>query len=230
MPHPSHTPPSLELRGLSAGYSTRRAPVLDAVSVVVGPVGTVRVGGANGAGKSTLIEVASGYLRPFAGSVRVAGAAATSRHARQVRRVCRTVPALYPQLSVAEHLDLAGTARGVDVAEGRRRAAAYGLDPWLDREAQELSTGNARKLWFLVCTLGPFAVALLDEPFNGLDEEARATMCDEIERWSRTRSVVVVAHEVPVGLRVDDEVVLQRPERSQEGSVGGETLGSTMPS
>ncbi len=227
MPVPSHPAPSLELIGVSAGYDPRRPPVLDDLSVSVPSHGVHRLLGHNGAGKSTFVEVASGHLRPRSGVVRVCGLEASDPGARALRRVCRTTPALYPLLTVAEHLELASVARGVPVGEATSRAVGYGLEPWLDREAKELSTGNARRLWFVICTLGEFRVVLLDEPFNALDDATRSTMTQEITGWALDRAIVIVAHEPPSALVVSGEIVLTSRRRAgQLESVAVDAVGA----
>jgi branched-chain amino acid transport system ATP-binding protein len=57
----------LELRGIEAGYGGHI--VLRDVSLAVKPGTVVAVLGPNGAGKTTLLRVASGLLRPSAGTV-----------------------------------------------------------------------------------------------------------------------------------------------------------------
>ncbi len=209
MPVPKNPSAALDVAHLTAGWSTRRAAVLDDVSLTIPDAGVHRLAGANGAGKSTLIECGSGYLVPWSGTVTVSGRDAAAPEARALRRTCRTTPALYPVLTVAEHLEVAATARGAALGPVHERAERYRLTPWLDREARELSTGNCRKLWFVLCTLGSFTLALLDEPFNGLDDEARTLMCEEIAQWSSDRAVVVVAHEPPPQLRVASEIAIK---------------------
>jgi len=185
------------------------------VSLQVPTTGLFHLRGANGAGKSTVIELASGYLAPWTGQVTVCGVGAASTDARSARRVCRTTPALYPVLTVEEHLDVACRARGSSLSEAIERADTYGLTPWLDREVRELSTGNLRKLWFIVCTLGAFSLALLDEPFNGLDDVTRHIMGEEITTWSAHRAVIVVAHEPPMALSRARELLLATPRHTQ---------------
>lgn len=211
MVHPTDNAAALVLARVTAGYSSRVPPVLDQVSVHVPTTGLFRLCGANGAGKSTVIELASGYLTPWSGQVTVCGVDAASADARSRRRVCRTTPALYPVLTVEEHLDVACRARGSSLGEAIARADTYGLTPWLGREVRELSTGNLRKLWFIVCTLGDFSLALLDEPFNGLDDVTRHVMGQEITTWSEHRAVVVVAHEPPPALARARDILLAPP-------------------
>lgn len=86
---------ALRFDGVSAGY-VEGADVLDDVSLSLSVPGVVHLLGENGCGKSTLVELASGYLAPRVGQVRVFGEPAHSAGARRRRRVCRSRPALFP--------------------------------------------------------------------------------------------------------------------------------------
>jgi ABC-type multidrug transport system ATPase subunit len=198
-PQPDH---SVELRALDAGYVPGQ-PVLRGTDLVLSGPGIVHVAGPNGSGKSTLVEVLSGYLRPAAGAALVSGMAASSAQAHLHRRICRTEPALYPMMSVRDHLIFASRWSGADPQDALDRAELYGLGEWLDHAAETLSTGNRRRLWIIQCTVGEFSTVVLDEPFNGLDQASEAVLVAELEAWAGTRCVVLVAHQPPPALRVD---------------------------
>lgn len=198
----ANCPPSVECRGLVAGYSASNPVVRDFDLSVRGP-GLHRLDGRNGAGKSTLIEVLSGYLRPLNGLALVNGVPAHSPSARSERRIARTAPALYPYMNVEDHLIFASRLTGGSVTENLERAEHLGLGDWLSERADSLSTGSTRKLWYLMCTTGPFSVVALDEPFNGLDEAATRVICEELTEWSNLRLVLVVCHAVPTVLKFD---------------------------
>jgi branched-chain amino acid transport system ATP-binding protein len=105
---------ALDLRGLTATYG--RATALWTVDLAVEP-GTIAVLlGPNGAGKTTLLKVASGLMRPAAGTVMVAGrdATAMSPNARARLGLC-LVPegrGIFPRLTVRENLRLQGPPCG----------------------------------------------------------------------------------------------------------------------
>jgi ABC-2 type transport system ATP-binding protein len=199
---PQDPDPAIEIRDLTVGYR-KGAPVFTGFSAHFEPGGLVLVGGRNGSGKSTLLEVCSGYLPPWRGTVRVNGMDAGDAAARSSRRVCRTKQALYPNMTVRDHLAFAARCVGVGLDEVLARGERYGLHRWLSHDAKALSTGNSRKLWIVVCTVGAFSVVLLDEPFNGLDDEGTDVLCAEIRGWAAGKSVLLISHKPPAGLRPD---------------------------
>ena len=196
----SHPAPPLELALVTAGYDHSRPPVLSNLSLRIDPKGLTVVRGRNGCGKSTLLELVTGYLRPWSGEVRVAGHPAHSDPARRHRLACRTQPALYPAMTVAEHLEFACLCRGEPPDAASERAHRLGLEEWMNHEASELSTGNTRKLWLLMNTLGTRPLLVLDEPFNGLDPESVALVCADIASWAEDRAVLLIAHQLPAAL------------------------------
>ncbi|UUN27771.1 ATP-binding cassette domain-containing protein [Streptomyces sp. FIT100] len=200
---------------MTAGY-VEGSPVFSGLSLSFGRTGLVHVRGGNGTGKSTLVELCSGYLVPWQGTVRVGGLDANSPAARAGRRICRTQPALYPDMTVRDHIVFTSRCRGAAPDGGLDRAVRLGLGPWLDHAAKTLSTGNTRKLWYVICTLGSFGCAVLDEPFNGIDQEGVEKIAGELSLWGADRLVLLISHTLPAALTVTDECVLDRDLRSGE--------------
>ncbi|WP_197061977.1 ABC transporter ATP-binding protein [Sinomonas humi] len=175
---------------------------MDASLAVEAP-GLILLAGPNGSGKSTFAELVSGYLRPWSGKVHIAGVNAHEARTRARRRVCRAEPSHFPLLTVHDHIALASTARRVDRETGLRRATTLGLTPWLNENAGNLSTGTAKKLWYVINTLGSFDLAVFDEPFNGVDAQSVAVMAEEMTEWSQSACIVLITHALQPGLKPD---------------------------
>ncbi len=201
MPQPSRQIPALEFLDVTAGYR-EGSPVLHNTSLALTGPGLFHLAGRNGTGKSTFTELASGYLRPWQGQVMVAGVPADDPASRSTRRICRSDVALFGHMTVRDHLAFTCMARSESLDDLLPRAERLGLEPYLDLNAGMLSTGNARKLWYLVCTTGAFTLAILDEPFNGVDQESSDAMCDELSCIAASGTVVLVAHTLPEALTV----------------------------
>src|SRR5438105_15866294 len=106
--------------------------------------------GKTGSGKSTLLEAITGLKPTGAGSIELLGRDVT--RLKPADRGVGYVPqdlALFPTLTVREHLAFALTIRGWDVAAIERRvgelAELLGLGRLLDRRPQGLSGGEAQR-------------------------------------------------------------------------------------
>ena len=106
--------PLLAISGLAAGYGATE--VLRDIDLAVIPGEIVAILGANGAGKSTLNRTISGVLRATRGTIQFAGSAIERETpAAIVGRGLIHVPegrCVFPNLTVAENLDLGGYRRG----------------------------------------------------------------------------------------------------------------------
>jgi branched-chain amino acid transport system ATP-binding protein len=101
---------ALVLKDLSAGY--RGVPVVRELNLEVRPGEVVALLGPNGAGKTTTLETIAGLHRPISGTVDLSGQTISGVPAHLLaRRGLALVPegrALFPGLTVREHLRLAG--------------------------------------------------------------------------------------------------------------------------
>ena len=130
--------------------------------------------GPNGSGKSTFMKACVGFERPTGGRVEVAGVDPWRDRPAALARLgyVPQVSALYRELTVAEHVDLARTARpGYDADAARRRLDELAIP--LEAPTERLSGGQRAQVT-LALVLGTHAqVLLLDEPLASLDPLAR---------------------------------------------------------
>jgi ABC-2 type transport system ATP-binding protein len=163
---------------LSAARLTKRyrggAGALRDVGLAI-PAGSVTaLVGPNGAGKSTLIRTWVGFEPPTGGGVAVLGIDPWRHRGEAIARLGYVPQAasLYRDLSVADHLALAGTLRrGFDRVGAAARLDDLGIP--LRMRAGHLSGGQQAQVG-LALALGTRAqVLLLDEPLASLDPLAR---------------------------------------------------------
>ncbi|WP_343521182.1 heme ABC exporter ATP-binding protein CcmA [Sphingomonas sp.] len=149
--------------------------------------GAALVTGPNGAGKSSLIRIAAGLLEPAAGTVAVEGE----------RALLTEAAALDPELPVAKALGFwAGLDRRRDAAEAALEAV--GLSRLAPVPVRLLSTGQRRRVAIARVVASGAPVWLLDEPANGLDQAAAATLGALIAEHRVAGGIVVVATHLPI--------------------------------
>ena len=163
----------LAVNGLAAGYGA--SEVLRGIDLEVAAGEIVTVLGSNGAGKSTLNRTISGVLRATRGSIRFAGhAIEREKPAMIVARGLIHVPearCVFPNLTIAENLDLGSYRRGRARRESNR-ARVFAIFPRLaERASQRAGTLSGGEQQMLAIGRGLMAepeLLILDEPSLGL--------------------------------------------------------------
>ena len=217
------------------------------------PVGRITgLIGPNGAGKTTLFNVASGLLRPVAGTPRLHGLdmSALDPAARARRGLGRTFQKmeLFDSLTTIQNVSLgreagqAGRRPWRHVAEtrrdrNRRRAATEqamalaGIADLADRPVASLSTGQRRLAELARCLAGEFDVLLLDEPSSGLDRAETQRFGAVLTRVVAERGVgiLLVEHDMALVMNVCDYVhVLDFGTKIFEGTTADVSSSDTV--
>ena len=129
--------------------------------------------GPNGAGKSTLLKSVAGLLK-YNGFIRVNGLDNKSVEAKRLIGYVPELPALYPNLTVAEHLEfIARVYRLKDYKDyARQLLERMELAEQSKKFGDELSKGMQQKVSICCALLPRPQVILFDEPMIGLDPHA----------------------------------------------------------
>ena len=121
--------------------------------------------------------------------------------ARKLIGYCPQVDAIFPLLSVLEHLEFYAKVKGIP--ERKREKVIekaikdLNLSDHRDKCAGTLSGGNKRKLSVAMATIGNPPIILLDEPSAGMDPGARRFMWMVVEKISqrdKKSAVIVTTH------------------------------------
>jgi len=204
------------LRVVGASFAYGQAPALADIDFQVLPGEAVALIGPNGSGKSTLLKGVLGLIQRVAGNVEVLGEATAP--AGSVGYVPQT-DQLDPQfpISLAEVV-MMGRYRSLgwlrlpgkkDRAAVAAALQAVGLQDRAKTRFGELSGGQQQRgLLARAMASGP-RLLLLDEPFNGLDQQNRDALIDTVRRLKADGVAVVVStHDLELARAVCESVLL----------------------
>lgn len=174
--------PQLDVSGLKVSYGAITA--LKGVDLSVGKGEIVALIGANGAGKTSTLRAVSGMLKPAAGRIRLDGVDITGHKAHTlVPRGMAHAPegrGIFPNLTVAENLELGAYLRNDKPEIARDAEKAFGFFPVLkERRTQSagtLSGGEQQMLAISRALMSRPRLLLLDEPSLGLAPQVTQTI------------------------------------------------------
>ena len=205
--------PAVVLRGLLKRFDDKTA--VDHLDLDV-PRGTFfGLVGPNGAGKSTTLKIATGLLRPDAGTAEVNGIDVWS-DPRRVKGDIGVVPEdlrLFERLTGRELLVYVALLRGIDRAEANRRADELlhflDLDEARNRLVIDYSAGMRKKAALGAAVLHRPSVLFLDEPFESVDPVSVRLIRELLEQLvAGGATVVFSSHVMEVVERLCDVIAV----------------------
>lgn len=171
---------------------------LSGISLLVEPGQYAVLMGRTGRGKTTILESICGLRKVHGGRILIHGEDVTDWPPadREIGYVPQDL-ALFPTLTVAQHLQFALRLRGYSPPEIQARTAelseVLGVAHLLGRHIEGLSGGESQRVALGRALSFRPSVLLLDEPFSALDEATRQEM-HALLRTIQQRTGVTTLH------------------------------------
>ncbi|MEW9919378.1 ABC transporter ATP-binding protein [Marimonas sp. MJW-29] len=219
--------PEIELRDVDLSYGETR--VLDRLSLVAKAGETTALVGASGAGKSTVFNVLTRLVDPQGGKALLGGVATTDMKLADLRGLFSVVTqeALLFDATLRENVVL----DRADVSEERLREvldAAHvsdflpqlekGLDTMVGPRGSALSGGQRQRVVIARALLRDTRILLLDEATSALDAQSEKVVQEALDRLSKGRTTIVIAHRLATIRNADRIVVMDRGRVVDEGT------------
>jgi ABC-type bacteriocin/lantibiotic exporter with double-glycine peptidase domain len=195
--------------------------ILEAIDLKIAPGEHVAIVGLSGAGKSTLLGLLLGWHRLGAGALLVDGLHVNAAMQESLRRQTAWID---PAIQIwnrpfMENLAYASPDDGLDRMGAVLDAAALrsvleklprGLQTYLGEGGALLSGGEGQRVRLGRALLQTeVRLALLDEPFRGIDRSRRSALLADARLWWKDVTMLCVTHDVSETLSFDRVLVVE---------------------
>ncbi|KQX18532.1 MULTISPECIES: ABC transporter transmembrane domain-containing protein [unclassified Sphingomonas] len=220
----------LEFDHVGFRYPTRpEMQALDDVSFTVEPGEMVAVVGPSGAGKSTILQLAQRFYDPEGGVIRLDGVALPDADPAEIRARMAVVPqdTVIFGASARDNLrygrwdaDDAAIWAAAEAANAANflRGLPDGLDSFLGEAGARLSGGQRQRLAIARAILRDAPLLLLDEATSALDAESERLVQDALDRLTKERTTIVIAHRLATVRAADRIIVMDNGRIVEEGT------------
>lgn len=187
---------------------------VDQVSFQVNPGEILGLIGQNGAGKTTTFRMIMGFLTPDAGQIAWQGRPMANLDHHFIGYLPEE-RGLYPKMTIEEQILFFGQLHGMT-----RKAVSGQLDAWMARfqvkgkrtdKIKDLSKGNQQKVQLIAALIHMPKLAILDEPFSGLDPVNAGLLESGIRLLQKAGTAIIFSsHDMRNVAALSDRVVMLR--------------------
>ena len=217
---------TVELRNVDFAYGTE--PVLRNLSLTARAGQVTALVGPSGAGKSTVFTLLTRLADPQGGQVLVGGQDVSRMDLVALRGLFSVVAqdsALFDETLRDNILMGAGDVSDEALMQAVRDAHVdeflpqlpLGLDTRVGPRGSALSGGQRQRVAIARALLRPAPILLLDEATSALDARSESLVQEALDRLSRQRTTLVIAHRLATVRRADRIIVLDAGSVAEEG-------------
>jgi len=205
---------------ITFGYKLKKQPVLAGLSLELKAGSTTVILGPNGAGKTTLLYLALGWLKPWQGTISLAGKRLGDYRRQELGRSMALVPQgehipfeysvlEYVLLGRAPHLPALGMPGQRDYAAAYEALERVGIVSLAGHSLLALSGGERQLVLVARALTQQSRLLFLDEPTAHLDLNNKSRLI-QIVRDLRAAGITILMtiHEPEVAMAIADEVIL----------------------
>jgi len=214
---------SIELKGLSIGYQSKRKKkiIADSISATIYSGELTCLLGANGVGKSTLLRTLTAFQPKLSGNIYINGEEIKNYSEKKLAKLVSVVLTEKPDIknmSVTELIGLGrspytgfwGTLSKADKAIVDKSIELVHIENLSERMVDTLSDGERQKVMIAKALAQETPIVLLDEPTAFLDFPSKVEIMQLLHQLSRktNKTIFLSTHDLELALQIADKIWL----------------------
>lgn len=235
---PSSCEGHIEIRDLEFAYPTRpTAQVLRGFNITIPAGKTTALVGASGSGKSTIVGLLERWYIPSSGQITLDGRPLEDHNVKWLRSQIRLVqqePVLFrgtvfqnvargfsdsqKQLPSEKQLELVREACKASNADDFVNELPEDYHTMVGERAGTLSGGQRQRLAIARAIVSNPKILLLDEATSALDPKAEKIVQDALNRVSKNRTTLIIAHKLATVKAADNIAVISEGKLVEQGT------------
>ncbi|RDY71551.1 ABC transporter ATP-binding protein [Halobacillus trueperi] len=196
--------------------------VLKDINLEVGKGEIVSIVGRSGSGKSTLLNLMSGYIKPTAGDIFIAGERVTdykeslwaefrSDHLGFIFQSFQLIPSMTAYQNIELPLVMKGVSEKERASRVKEMLDKVGLNDFREHYPSELSGGQQQRVSVARALIVQPPIILADEPTGSLDQETEKELLGFIQELNKEENItfVIITHDEEVARMADRTIRLE---------------------
>ncbi len=191
----------LEIKNLSFSYNrASKSPIINNFSHTFPDNGIFVIMGSSGCGKTTLFSLIAGLIKPDSGEI-ITDAKKIVFNFQE--------PRLLPWQTALQNVNFVLGGKKDTMEKAKKALSQVGLSEIAELYPDELSGGMQKRVALAraLAYAEDGCILLLDEPFSGVDEEAKAELYEIIKSLSQKSLVLLITHDSGEAEKYGDKII-----------------------